>query len=154
VLLEPHLMAVSGEENLLLCDLRTEDLAVAVLNSNAAKQGHSYCIRSLAYERHSSLLFSGGGDGYVCAWDVRRCDAGPTQRAAAAGSFVVDVRTDCDNVFVSYQEGLVQQFRRDLSVKGLALGPPGLGVLSFDVRADSVVACFNSGQIDLFRVAF
>ncbi len=154
VLLEPHLMAVSGEENLLLCDLRTEDLVVAVLNSNATKLGHSYCIRSLACERHSRLLYSGGGDGNVCLWDLRRPEAGPTQRAAAAGSFVVDVRVDCDNVLVSYQEGHVQQFRRDLSAKGLCMGPPGLGVLSFDVRADSVVACFNTGQIDLFRVSF
>ena len=157
VCLEPHLLAVSGEENLLLCDLRTEDLVVGLLNSNATKLGHSYCIRSLAAERHGQLLYSGGGDGNVCLWDLRRnggCAAAPLARAAAAGSFVVDVRVDCDNVFVSYQEGHVQQFKRDLSAMGLRLGAPGQGVLSYDVRADSVVACFNTGQVDLFRVAF
>ncbi len=152
VLLDANVMAVSGEENLMVCDLRCGAEVVALLNSNAARRGHTYCIRSLAHEAHGGALFSGGGDGIVCRWDLRNTEQGPMGRAMT-DRFVVDVRVDCDNVFVSHQaRGSVQQFSRSLQTTGLALGEGHHAVLSFDVRADAAVACFDTGLVNLYRV--
>ena len=131
VLIDSNTMVVSGEglrkerclrnnnflsfrfaENLFVYDWRTsDDFAVHVLNSNGCSsknsKTHRYCIRSLAHKHHLNRLYSGGGDSFVCLWDLRNPTMGQPVDSVATGNFVVDVRVDCDNVFVSQQGNFV-----------------------------------------------
>jgi hypothetical protein len=87
----------------------SNDVACVVLNTNGSSgknnKTHRYCIRSLAIQRHFEKLYSGGGDSFVCLWDLRKPDLGKPVESVVTGNFVVDVRVDCDNVFVSQQAG-------------------------------------------------
>ena len=158
VMLDRNVFVVGGEENLLVCDFRCDMGRHVQMELNKAhgtkaspgKRAHSYCIRALATDQHR--IFSGGGDGVVCLWDLAA--KGCVLQKMEPGNFVVDVKVDMGNVFVSrlLGGGVEQYDKNDLAKRGQAFGRTEQSVLSFDVYCNSLVACYNTGSVELIKV--
>lgn len=152
--LDGSVMAISGEENLFLFDSRVSSNTISCqLDEKASRTGHSYCIRSLAFHPSRNVLFSGGGDGLLCSWDLRKTERGPIQRLSV-GEFVVSLQLDCRNLFVgTLNNGLERfSFSPNLEQRGFRFkAPSNAHLLSFSVLGPQVVVSWNDGLVELLQ---
>jgi hypothetical protein len=63
-------LLISGEENLFQWDSRAKGSDDVVLYNSHKHEHHDYCIKTL--ETRGNLAFSGGGDSYLCSYDLRK----------------------------------------------------------------------------------